>query len=392
MLIKNLPVPSPFAQFRSDRLKSKIIKKIIRQGPLTFAHYMRLALYSRNLGYYSANTQKFGKNGDFVTAPEISSIFSRCLARQCHQVLRNLKGGDILELGAGSGIMAIHILKELQSSQCPPIRYFILEISENLRKFQRKRFREEIPELFSCIVWVNKLPTDFIGIIVGNEVIDSLPVHKFKIQNNSVKEMYVDCIDFEEKILSWKIDDPSSSNLIQQIEHLEINFPNDYESEVNLLLESWIISLANVLKKGIILLIDYGFPQHEYYHPNRSQGTVTCHYQHYSHFNPLILPGIQDITAHVDFTAVAEIAACNQLTVAGFVHQADFLLNCNIVSFISSENSMERYQNTQQLKKLVFPSEMGEFFKAIALTRNYSSTLLGFTRRNQTARLSLKIN
>ena len=387
MIVRNFPFPDPISKLHSNRLKSKILEAIIQQGPLTFELYMHLALYSPGLGYYSAGAHKFGEVGDFITAPEISPIFSQCVARQCYQILQDLNGGDILEFGAGTGIMAADILKELKGNQCLPNRYFILEVSADLQERQKIRLQKEVPELFNRIIWLNQLPTDFVGVIVGNEIIDALSTHKFRIENNIIKEMYVDCKGEE---FLWKIADPSSPDLIQKIKNLEIDFPDDYESEINLLLTPWIVSLAAILKKGLILLIDYGFPRHEYYHPDRNRGTIACHYRHHSHFDPLILPGIQDITSHVDFTAVAEVAARNQLIVAGFIHQAGFLLNCGIISFTTlPKNVVEHYQITQQIKKLTFPSEMGELFKVIALTRNYDSILLGFTSGNQIARLSL---
>ncbi|AJC50196.1 class I SAM-dependent methyltransferase [Coxiella endosymbiont of Amblyomma americanum] len=386
-MLKNLSPPNAITLSQSNRLKSKILKKIAQTGPLTFAHYMHLALYESNFGYYSTDVPKFGEAGDFITAPEISPIFSRCIARQCYQILNDLNGGDILELGAGTGIMAVDILKELQHNQFLPNHYFILEVSKSLRLHQTKLLQKEVPELFHHVVWLDQLPTHFTGVIIGNEIIDAIPAHKFRIENNTIKEIYV---DGNKGALLWKIDNPSSSDLVQQVKSLGINFPNDYESEINLLLKSWITSLANTLKKGLILLIDYGFPQHEYYHQDRNRGTITCYYRHHSHFNPLIFPGIQDITIHVNFTAIAKIAAQNHLTVAGFVHQANFLLNCGIISFASSlKNTIEHFQITQQIKKLIFPSEMGELFKVIALTRNYDAILLGFKTGNQIARLAL---
>lgn len=388
MLIRKFLSTDSIAQIHSDRLKLKILEEITRQGPLTFARYMNLALYSPGLGYYSAGAYKFGVSGDFVTAPEISPLFSECIGRQCYQILQDLNGGNILELGAGTGMMAVGILKELKNNQCLPHCYYILEVSADLRDRQKTFLRKELPELVDSIIWINQLPTNFVGIIVGNEVIDALPVHKFKIVNNVIKEIYV---DNEKEEFVWKTNDPSSFYLIQQIKNLGINFPTDYESEINLLLRPWIASLADALKQGLILLIDYGFPRHEYYHPNRNRGTIASHYRHYSHFDPLILPGIQDISVHVDFTAVAEAAAaCHQLSVAGFIHQAGFLLNCGLTSCMTSlKNVVEHYQIAQQIKKLTLPSEMGELFKVIALTRNYHSSLLGFSNGNQISRLSL---
>ena len=384
MLPNNLPAPDSLAKTHSERLQQHIAQEITDNGPLTFAHYMQLALYAPGLGYYSAGAQKFGEAGDFITAPEISPLFSRAVAQQCRQILTDLEGGDILELGAGSGVMAVDILRELARHQCLPAHYYILEVSADLRERQAALVKSEIPQLLDHVTWLSRLPSHPIrGVIVGNEVVDAMPVHKFKIENG-IKEIYV---DYKADQFIWKTGEPSSS-LVEAVKSLGINFTKGYESEINLLMKGWITSLTDILHTGLILLIDYGFPRYEYYHPDRNQGTIACHYRHHSHFDPLILIGIQDITAHVDFTALAE-AALPSLTVAGFTYQAVFLLNCGITSFIPAyEDPALRYEIMQQIKKLTLPSEMGELFKAIALTKNYQQALLGFTHMNQTERLS----
>lgn len=384
MLPNNIPAPDLFARMHSEQLQQHIAQEIINNGPITFARYMQLALYAPRLGYYSANTQKFGEAGDFVTAPEISPLFSRAVAQQCQQILADLEGGEILELGAGSGVMAVDILRELASHQCLPTHYYILEISADFRERQAALIKSEIPQLLDRVNWLSQLPSHPIrGVIIGNEVVDAMPVHKFKIKNG-IKEIYV---DYKTDQFTWKIDEPSSS-LTEAVRDLRINFAEGYESEISLLIKGWILSLTKILHTGLILLIDYGFPRYEYYHPDRNQGTIVCHYRHRSHFDPLILMGIQDITAHVDFTVLAE-AALPSLMVAGFTHQAAFLLNCGIASFMPSyEDQVLYYTITQQIKKLTLPSEMGELFKVIALTKNYQKPLLGFTYMNQTERLA----
>lgn len=385
MLPNNLLAADSLAKMHSERLQQYIVQEIINNGPLTFARYMQLALYTPGLGYYSAGAQKLGETGDFVTAPEISPLFSRTVAQQCQQILTDLEEGEILELGAGSGTMAVDILRELARHQCLPAHYYILEVSADFRERQVALIKSKIPQLLDRVTWLSRLPSYPIrGVILGNEVIDAMPIHKFKIENG-IKEIYV---DHKSDQFVWKTGEASSS-LIEAVRGLEINFAEGYESEINLLIKEWVASLAEVLNAGLILLIDYGFPRYEYYHPDRNQGTIVCHYRHHSHFNPLILTGIQDITAHVDFTVLAEAAFSSSLTVAGFVHQAAFLLNCGITSFIPSyENPTSYYTITQQIKKLTLPSEMGEFFKAIALTKNYQKPLLGFTYMNQTERLA----
>ena len=385
MQLNDLPSPDPVANAHSEQLRLHIAREIAENGPLTFARYMQLALYTPGLGYYSAGSRKFGAAGDFVTAPEISSLFSQSVARQCQQILIDLNGGDILELGAGSGRMAADILRELQHISYLPNNYFILEISADLRDRQEKFIKNEIPELSDRVKWLNRSPSPpFKGVILGNEVIDAMPVHKFKI-DNGIKEVYV---NWKNEQFVWEIGEPSSV-LKDYIKNLTIDFPEGYESEVNLLLKGWIASLADMLQEGLILLIDYGFPRYEYYHTDRDRGTIACHYRHHNHFDPLILTGIQDITAHVDFTAIAEAAASQGLAVEGFTHQAGFLLNCGIATLMPQlEDVAEHYRIAQEIKKLTIPNEMGELFKAIALTRNYHQSLLGFVRMNQVERLS----
>lgn len=387
MLPNNLPALDSLAKVHSERLRQYVAQEIINNGPLTFARYMQLALYAPGLGYYSAGAQKFGEAGDFITAPEISPLFSKAVAQQCQQILTDLDGGEILELGAGSGVMAVDILRELAHQQCLPTRYSILEVSADFRERQVALIKSEIPQLLDRVNWLSQLPSHPIrGVIVGNEVIDAMPVHKFKIKNG-IKEIYV---DYKADQFIWKIDEPSLS-LVEAVRDLGIDFTEGYESEINLLAKGWISLLTEILHTGLILLIDYGFPRCEYYHPDRDQGTIVCHYRHHSHFDPLILIGIQDITAHVDFTVLAE-SALPSLMVAGFTHQAAFLLNCGITSLMPScEDQTLRYAVTQQIKKLTLPSEMGELFKAIALTKNYRQPLLGFAHMNQTERLTYLI-
>lgn len=381
----NLPAPDPIAKAHSDALRSQIIEEITANGPMPFARYMQLALYAPALGYYSAGSQKFGAAGDFVTAPEISPLFSQCVARQCEQVLRDLTDADILELGAGSGAMALAMLQELERRKQLPRHYYILELSADLRDRQQRLFQTHAPHLLPKVIWLDHLPEKKIkGVIVGNEVMDAMPVHKFK-KKNGIQEYYV---TLKEGKFTWLLAEPSVPSLKQAIEDLDIGLPEDYESEINLLLRPWITSLSDILEQGLILLIDYGFPTREYYHPDRNTGTLMCHYRHHAHTDPFLYPGIQDITAHVDFTAVAKAAAMNKLTVAGYTHQAGFLLACGIDSMLPSVDDVESHYNfAQQVKLLTLPNEMGELFKAIALTRNYDKDLMGFSMMSQLEKL-----
>lgn len=385
MKIANFPIPSSQAKAFSEQLVMQISQEIAAHGPMTLARYMQLALYAPGLGYYSGGAQKFGAQGDFVTAPEISPLFSRCVARQCEQVLQDLAGGDILEFGAGSGVMALEMMQTLAQRQQLPQHYFILELSAELQQRQQQLFEKHAPHLLEKMQWLSALPQTISGVIVANEVIDAMPVHKFKIKNE-VREVYV---DYQKNEFFWHVDKPSVPELAMGVQSLPLS--ENYESEINLLLPAWITSLSQCLARGLILLIDYGFPRHEYYHPDRYMGTLMCHYQHRAHDNPLILTGIQDITAHVDFTAVAEAADATQLCVNGFTSQANFLLNSGIADSLPSQNVLQQYRIAQEIKRLTLPSEMGELFKVMALTQNYNNILLGFAHNNQVERLACRV-
>ncbi len=380
-----LPVPSAIAKAHCDQLLGQIVAKIAAQGPISFADYMHQCLYAPGLGYYSAGSRKFGQAGDFVTAPEISPLFSHCLARQCAQVLTDVSGGDILELGAGSGKMALEILRELERLNTLPARYLILEVSADLRARQQDFIEQQAPEYLKRITWLDALPDMPIkGVILANEVIDAMPINKFHI-DNGVKECLV---DYQNEKLIWKIGQPRDPNLTKCVQDLQIDFANGYESEINLMLSSWVASLSDVLAQGVMLFIDYGFPQHEFYHHDRHMGTIMCHYRHRAHQDPFFLPGLQDVTAHVDFTAVAKAGVQAGCDVLGYTHQAGFLLGCGLAQMLDqNEDEVARFQRNQQIKQLTLPSEMGELFKVIALAKNHVEPLIGFALLNQLERL-----
>lgn len=376
--MKNPLYPTdPLAQAHSEKLQQHLAELIHTQGPLDFAHFMELALYAPGLGYYVAGAHKLGKGGDFVTAPELTPIFAQCLAHQCAEVINNLKTADILELGAGSGKMALGILRELAPLNALPEHYYILELSPDLQERQQVLFETEAPEFLSRIKWLNHLPT-INGIILANEVLDAMPVHRFK-QNNELLEYYV---SIENNQLRWTLK-PASTELKTACKETQIEFAEGYESEINLVLKPFIKSLADHLEQGLMLFIDYGFPRAEYYHPQRDQGTLMCHYQHQAHSDPLILVGIQDITAHVDFTAAAEAGLEAGLELAGFVNQATFLINCGLNELIQSDD----LNQLLAVKQLVLPTEMGELFKAIGFTRGLEFQPMGFRAQDQWYRL-----
>ena len=380
-----LPKPDAVALTHSNKLKSLIKQRINSDGPLTFAAYMQMALYEPGYGYYVAGSVKFGEQGDFVTAPEISPLFSQCLARQCQQVLTTINGGDVLELAAGSGVMALEILRELQRLNCLPDHYYILDISADLKQRQQALLQKELPELFSRVVWLDTWPKEKMkGVVLANELLDAMPVNIFEF-SDSLQEMMVDCVDDELVLVSRQT---NNDELVEAVAELECDFSQGYRSEINLSLDGWMKGLSECLEQGLVLLIDYGFPQHEFYHPQRSMGTVMCHFQHYAHEDPLLYPGIQDITAHVDFTAVAKAAFDQGFDILGYCNQASFLLGCGIDTLKREQEDIAlAYDYAQQIKKLMMPSEMGELFKVIALGKQINIKLIGFTVMNHLDRL-----
>ncbi len=380
----HLPEPGIAEQQLSHQLKSDICAEIADKGPMTFARYMELALYAPSLGYYRSGLQKFGQQGDFITAPELSPLFSQCVAYQCQQVLEQLEGGDILEFGAGSGIMARIILQELARLTTLPEYYYILEVSAELRHRQQNEFKTHAPELLSKVIWLEELPAKPLrGVILANEVLDAMPVNRFGYLQNFV-EYYVDVKDDQ---LVWRLGPLSSQQLVEHLERLKIKFTDGYSSEINLWLEGWMASVSQCLVQGVVLLTDYGLTRREYYHPDRGCGTIMCHYRHRAHSNPFWWPGIQDMTAQVDFTAVALAAEAAQLNVHGYTHQAGFLLNCGILELIAVDDPQQRKELTRQAQRLITPGDMGEPFKAMALTKEYDAPLMGFTIMNQLERL-----
>lgn len=380
-----LPIPGADEQAHSEKLQALIRAEIdAANGLITFAHFMELALYAPGLGYYAAGARKFGEAGDFVTAPEISPLFSQCLAQQCQQVLQYIDGGDLLEFGAGTGTMASDILLELERLDCLPDHYFILELSADLQQRQQETLRRRVPHLFERIQWLSALPEPgFKGVILANEVVDAMPVHLIRFDEQGVREGFV---GWENDRFVW-CDRPLSTLELQQcVTTLQQQLDGEtfcpgYTTEINLAQQGWMGSIAQLLQRGVALIIDYGFPRHEYYHPERSGGTLMCHYRHRAHADALILAGLQDITAHVDFTALAEAAHEAGLDVLGYTAQAQFLLATGLgerIAAVAPDDTRRYLEMTQQVKKLTLPSEMGELFKVLALGRNYDGMLNGF--------------
>ncbi len=370
--------PNKFAQQHSDRLLAVIQQRITDAGgKIRFSDYMQLCLYHPGLGYYSAGSQKLGSLGDFTTAPEISPLFSQSLAKHIQDVSQQLTAFDLLEFGAGSGKMAVEILRQLEKDQALPTHYYIIEASADLQSRQRQLINTDIPHLADKLVWLTALPTNFIGIIVANEVCDAMPCHRLHIKQGQVHECYVTTGEAGLQWTETALSDPELEARSTVIQH--INGGDDYYAEINLAAEAWLTSLADCLHQGALFIIDYGHCRDSYYHPQRQQGTMMCYYQHQGHDDPLILTGLQDITSHVDFTALAETALAAGLDVEGFQSQADFLLAGGITELIQASEGMgDAFAELQQktaLKRLTLPSEMGESFKALTLTKNLPTLL-----------------
>jgi SAM-dependent MidA family methyltransferase len=379
----SFPQPDSAALAHSNALLSFIQALITKEGGwINFAQMMDAALYTPGLGYYSGGAKKFGLSGDFVTASEISPLFSRTIARQVQQVFGAMqtqgKQADILELGAGTGRFAKELLLEMAKLEQLPARYMILEVSAHLREVQQATLRATLPDtLMNRVVWLDALPENFDGVIFANEVLDALPVHIIKTTADGIAEM---AVVSDDRGLAWK-EKPASLLALKDFVS-EINLTDCYTTEVCLAATGLVASLAGILQSGMLLMIDYGFSRAEYYHPQRNQGTLMCHYRHRSHGDPLIYLGLQDITAHVDFTRIAEAGVSNGLELVGFLTQAQFLINAGITELLQSipvEDSAKYLPLVASAQKLLSPAEMGDLFKVIAFEKNLDIPFIGFS-------------
>jgi len=382
--LMELPLPSREEIEISISLVSQICSEA-RDDTIPFSRFMQLALYEPERGYYSAGKHKFGEGGDFVTAPELGSAFAFCLAEQCQQVLETLPGANILEAGAGQGQLAVDLLLELEKRNILPRRYLILELAHGLRTIQQETFEKHAPHLLSRVEWLDGFPSAFEGVMLGNELLDAMPVELFELHDSGFIRMNVSCREDQLQLV------PGTPLPVATTERFrELSLPNGYRSEINLQAEAWIASAAKSLSGGVLLLIDYGFPREEYYHPQRNTGTMMCHYRHHAHVDPLILVGLQDITAHVDFTAMAESAVENGLDVLGYTSQAAFLVASGLEKLVAASDTSDsraHLQLTAQIKKLTNPSEMGELFKVIAFGKQFEQPLKGFMLQDRRHRL-----
>jgi SAM-dependent MidA family methyltransferase len=384
----DLPDLAPDEAAHSAALMERIRAVIEAEGGwIGFDRFMQLALYEPGLGYYSAGARKFGAAGDFITAPEVAPVFSRCLALQCAEVLRELgPAARLLELGAGSGAMAADLLAELERQDALPAGYWILDLSADLRERQRETLQQRVPHLLPRVQWLDSLPEEpFTGMILANEVLDALTIERFAMRGGGVNALGVSSAFGQLQLAEVR----AASRLVAAVRKIELDtgaaLPDGYESEVCTGLGRWFGSIAGSLERGVLLFIDYGLPRREYYSAERTRGTLLCHFRHRFHEDALTRVGLQDITAWVDFTAVAEAAQGAGCAVAGYTTQAHFLIGCGLGDFVANVEGLELVQRlnlSRQAMVLTLPGEMGERFKVIALSREYDSPLRGFATRD----------
>ncbi|MBV8910656.1 MAG: SAM-dependent methyltransferase [Gammaproteobacteria bacterium] len=374
------------------------------RGWISFERFMELALYAPGLGYYSAGAVKLGAGGDFVTAPEMSALFGRCLARQCAQVLR-ITGGSVLEIGAGTGALAAAILPGIAELGVLPERYAILEVSGDLADRQRERLMRLPPALKERLTWLQRLPErPLTGMILANEVADALPCRRVRASDKGLMELGVTAAvagaaaaaqprlrerhsrgppDPGEPMGLRELAVPADAGLAAAWREicaaLPGPLPQGYTSEICLRAPAWIASLGECLGRGALLICDYGLPRRHYYHPQRVDGTLRCHFKQHAHDDPFINVGVQDITAWVDFTGIAAAGATVGLEVAGFATQTAFLLSLGIETLVAdASDDLERARLAGEARRLLMPEEMGETFKAMALSRDFDDPLGGF--------------
>ena len=382
-----LPEPDAEAKRRSDLLKQHIADICAQNGGwIRFSDYMDMALYQPGLGYYSGGLQKFGEKGDFITAPEVSPLFGQCLANQLSEIIDNMSSRhavSLLEFGAGTGGLAVDVLRQLQVLDKLPQNYYILELSAELQHRQMQTIEQEIPELTDRVQWLSEVP-DAMGnvIVIANEVLDAMPAELFEIGVDGVHSKVVGVEDG--KLVSrYMPADEKTCEVIETISRRsDIEFQPGYRSEYNPAILAWLSSLEEKADSMVVLLIDYGYAETEYYHPDRATGTMMCYYRHRAHDDALWWPGLQDITAFVNFTDVAYAADSLSMGVAGYTTQAAFLL-ANGLSELHAEQVSDDLQQqvklSQQIKTLTLPTEMGDRFKVMALTKNYDAPLIGFS-------------
>ena len=384
-----LPDPTAEQLRTSEQLRQLITEEIDdHKGWIGFDRFMHLALYAPELGYYNGPLPKLGATGDFITAPLLGKLFGQCLARQCAQVMRQFDGANIYEFGAGDGSLIKTLLGELAALDAIPEYYFITETSTSLRQRQQSAVENLPVELRQKVRWLDRLPDTVRGVVVANELLDALPCKRFEIGRD--RKVYELGIALSDGKFMWRRSEQELKGL-NWLHSLELK--PGYCSEIPQQASSWVRTVAALIDQGIMLLIDYGFSQQEYYHHDRDQGTLMCHYRHHAHSDPFYLPGQQDITVHIDFTAVAQAGIQSGLELLGYCDQANFLLSSGLMDILADSQESDTLGTNEMLslsgevKKLTMPHEMGELFKVIAMGKGIQQPLIGFKMKNKAARL-----
>ena len=356
-------------------------------GAISFAEFMHAALYAPGLGYYSAGSTKFGAAGDFTTAPEVSSIFGRVLARQCATAMAEIAAPSILEFGAGSGKLAADVISKLDEMNALPERYEILEVSADLRERQQELLTREVPGLLDRVSWLAALPDEHEGVIIANEVLDALPVERFVRRGERIMQIGVGVGEEGFELIERAAPAVLAAAVADIEQELGEPLADGYSSEICVAAPAWLADIAAVLRSGMIFLFDYGVSRSAYYAPDRTAGWLRCHFRHHAHNDPLILPGIQDITAWVDFSAVAAAAVEHGLAVEGFVTQAHFLLSGGLDKELADFEKLPHAAQLKlsgEVKLLTLPGEMGENFKCLGLSRNLSAHIASLAMADRT--------
>ena len=376
---------------RSLALKERIISEInsTKFQEIPFSQFMNMALYEPGLGYYMASENILGPRADFVTAPELGDVFAKCLAKKIDSIFQAYAiPRKIFEFGAGSGLLAAQLLKEFQAMEAEISEYSILELSPVLTAMQSRTLVENVPWAKETVRWHQELPQDgFDGIMIANEVVDAMPVEIFKFRDGAAWQAYVklygDYLGVAFRPRTTEQFDLGTRKL------KSLNLAEQYVSEIHFMADAWLKTVAECLGRGSLLIIDYGFTQSEYYHEDRSVGTLVCHRHQQLHYDPLTNIGCQDITAHVDFSAMVNTAQEEGLQLNGFTTLGAFLIDCGILELdlTSDDKESEHQKFKDQLHLLTAPSEMGELFKVLELTRNIDSTAMGFREFDHSHRL-----
>jgi len=388
----DLPLPSSDAQAHSEKLTRAIQQQIAAAGGwLSFAGFMEALLYAPGLGYYTAGAHKVGAAGDFITAPGMTGLFGQALARQVAQIMAQ-SAPVVLEVGAGTGRLAADLLLELERLEALPASYCILDLSADLRQRQQATLAAEAPHLLDRVRWLDALPEDFSGVVIGNELLDAMPADIVAWREDGIFARGV-ALDANGAFV-WE-ERPATGELLAAAREIgeQCQLPPGFESEISLACRAWAAEWGHRLQSGALLLIDYGFPRREFYHQQRARGTLMCHYRHFAHPDPFCLPGLQDVTVHVDFTAIIAAAHGNGLELLGYTSQGQFLLNCGILDRLAAlpAATPEYIRAASAVNKLLMPHEMGELFKVIAIGRGLDEhspePLCGFVSGDQSRRL-----